>query len=460
VTNPSTDDVLLFGGGLFDPFFGDTWTWDGSQWSLRHPSISPSPRGQAAAVYDPNSQSVVLFGGGNSSGSLADTWTWDGSTWSQQQPTTSPSARQDAAMAFDPATGQLVLFGGNTVVGNMFAYSNDTWTWDGSNWTEQHPLAPPAGRDGATLIYDPASGRLLLFGGDTLNSLMQDTWAWDGSQWTQLSPLHSPPARFHAASFHDPASGEPVVFAGFGTSGSHYLDDTWAWNGSDWAQVDTPVHPYGRQGAGIADGTAATPPLLFGGDTISAFYLSDSWVWAATSQPVQLNAVVSGKVHGMAGTFDIDLPLTGSPGIECRSGGANGDYTMVFTFANGLTNVASASVTNGSGSVTSNNIDSNDARNYIVNLTGVTNAQVITVSLANVTDSAGGFSSTVSAQMGVLLGDVDASGRVDAADVSLVRQQTLQPITSANFREDINASGRIDAADVSIVRQQTLTSLP
>jgi hypothetical protein len=62
--------------------------------------------------------------------------------------------------------------------------------------------------------------------------------------------------------------------------------------------------------------------------------------------------------------------------------------------------------------------------------------------------------------MGVLVGDVNASGRVDAADVSLVRQQTLQPIDSTNFREDVNTSGRIDAADVSIVRQQTLTSLP
>jgi hypothetical protein len=62
--------------------------------------------------------------------------------------------------------------------------------------------------------------------------------------------------------------------------------------------------------------------------------------------------------------------------------------------------------------------------------------------------------------MGVLLGDVNGSGRVDAADVSLVRQQTLQPITFSNFREDVNASGRIDAADVSVVRQQTLTSLP
>jgi hypothetical protein len=60
----------------------------------------------------------------------------------------------------------------------------------------------------------------------------------------------------------------------------------------------------------------------------------------------------------------------------------------------------------------------------------------------------------------VLLGDVNASGRVDAADVSQVRQQTLQQVGSSNFRTDINATGRIDAADVSVARQQTLTSLP
>jgi len=177
-----------------------------------------------------------------------------------------------------------------------------------------------------------------------------------------------------------------------------------------------------------------------------------------TPRPAQLTSVVSRKLHGSAGTFDVDL--TGGSGIECRSGGANGDYLLVFTFANMLTNVDSASVTVGTGSVVSSDIDSSDAHNVIVNLTGVTNAQVITVSLTNVTDSTGNFSSSASASMGVLLGDVNASGRVDAADVSLVRQQTLQSVTNSNFRADIDTSGRIDAADVSIARQQTLTFLP
>jgi hypothetical protein len=167
--------------------------------------------------------------------------------------------------------------------------------------------------------------------------------------------------------------------------------------------------------------------------------------------------VVSRKVHGGGGTFDIDL--TGGNGIECRSGGETGDYILVFSFPNPLTSVYSASVTSGSGTVSSSAIDSSDAHQYIVNLTGVANAQYLTVALNGVVDVAANIGD-VSGTMGVLVGDVNASRRVDAADVSSVRQQTLQSVTTSNFCNDINASGRIDAADVSIARQQTLTSLP
>jgi hypothetical protein len=64
--------------------------------------------------------------------------------------------------------------------------------------------------------------------------------------------------------------------------------------------------------------------------------------------------------------------------------------------------------------------------------------------------------------MGLLLGDVNSSGRVDGTDVSLVRQQNFQPLTQTppTFREDINVSGRIDGTDVSLARQQNFTVLP
>ena len=162
---------------------------------------------------------------------------------------------------------------------------------------------------------------------------------------------------------------------------------------------------------------------------------------------------VSRKTHGTAGTFDIDLPLSGPVGIESRSGGSpTGNHTIVVSFVTPITAVASATC---AGNPATTTISGNQVT---VNCTAVPNAQTIAINVMGVTD--GTHTANVSIPMGVLLGDVNASRRVDAADVSLVRQQTLQAITTSNFREDINTSGRIDAADVSIARQQTLTSLP
>jgi len=173
---------------------------------------------------------------------------------------------------------------------------------------------------------------------------------------------------------------------------------------------------------------------------------------------VPVLGVASRKVHGSAGAFDVELPLDGS-GIECRSGGVNGDYTIVFTFVNPLSHVDGASITQGTGTISSSEIGS-DPRQYIVNLTGVTNAQRLGVALSNVRDVTGDFSDAISISLGVLLGDVNGSGDVDSADVFLVRQQTLHNVTTSNFRQDINASGDIDSADVFLAQKQTLTSLP
>jgi hypothetical protein len=189
--------------------------------------------------------------------------------------------------------------------------------------------------------------------------------------------------------------------------------------------------------SGVPPRVTYTPAAGYTGPDAFSFKANDGFVDSniasvniAVAPPATLISVASRKVHGGAGAFDADLPLAGTRGIECRSGGANGDYMLVFTFANTLTNVGGASVTSGTGLVSSSNIDSNDARSYIVNITGVSNAQVINISVTNVTDSAGDFSPAVAGSMGILLGDINASGRVDAADVSSVRQQTLQPVTT------------------------------
>jgi hypothetical protein len=165
--------------------------------------------------------------------------------------------------------------------------------------------------------------------------------------------------------------------------------------------------------------------------------------------------IVSRKIHGSAGPFNIDLPLTGNPGIECRSGGATNDYQLVFTFANSVTFI-SAAVTGGAGSVSDSG--GSGTATVTVNLTGVTNAQRITVTLLGVNN--GTTTGDVGVQMGMLIGDTNNSGGLTAADVGQTKAQSGQTATAANFRTDVNASGSISAADIALVKSKSGTTLP
>jgi hypothetical protein len=166
---------------------------------------------------------------------------------------------------------------------------------------------------------------------------------------------------------------------------------------------------------------------------------------------------VSRKTHGSAGDFDVDLPLTGKPGIEDRTGGASGNHTVIITFAVPVT-VGSASVTPGAGGTGSVNGMSVNNSQVTVNLTNVSNAQTLSVNLIGV--AGGGNSGNVSIPMSVLLADVNSTGLVDGNDVSAVQSNTRQPVNNMTFRYDVNSTGNIDGNDVSITQGQTRTSLP
>lgn len=171
----------------------------------------------------------------------------------------------------------------------------------------------------------------------------------------------------------------------------------------------------------------------------------------------QLVSVVSRKVHGAAGSFDIPVPLGGTPAVECRSGGAGNQHTLVFTFENTLTSVGSVAVTGG-GSGTGV-IDNTDQHRYIATVTGVANAQTITVTLNDVHDTANNVGA-VSAMLGILLGDTSGNGLVNASDISQTKSQSGQAVTTSNFRNDVNVNGAINASDISTVKSASGTALP
>jgi hypothetical protein len=172
--------------------------------------------------------------------------------------------------------------------------------------------------------------------------------------------------------------------------------------------------------------------------------------------PPSLSKVVSEKVHGSSGTFDIDL--TSGNAIECRSGGANGDYSMVFTFINPVSvtgGPAQASVTSGTGVVTDVTVNGTE---ITVNLGQVLNAQKIMVTLFSVSD--GTHTGDVSASMNVLIGDTNGDGVVNSADIGQTKSQSGHSVGGTNFREDLNADGVINSADIGLVKSRSGTGLP
>jgi uncharacterized delta-60 repeat protein len=174
-----------------------------------------------------------------------------------------------------------------------------------------------------------------------------------------------------------------------------------------------------------------------------------------TSSTLNFTAV-SRKVHGTEGAFDIPLPLTGAPGVECRSGGAGNNYQIVFNFGGPVT-FTTASVTSGSGAVTS--VSGNGTATAFVNLSGVTSGQRITVTLASATD--GTITTDATVQMGILIGDTTGNGSVSASDIGQVKGQSGQPVTQSNFRLDVTASGEaINASDIGLVKSRSGTQLP
>lgn len=180
--------VVVFGGlsedgGQTNDYLSDLWTFDGTTWRQQPASGPPS---RANAMMSALGNTLVLFGGSTSSDGdasmgasgnlLSDTWTWDGSAWTQRA-SSGPSARAEAVVA--PLHGQLILFGGETADGNV---SSETWSWNGSTWSALDVVGPSARR---AAVMTPVGGKLLLFGGlDASGTALADAWTFDGSNWT------------------------------------------------------------------------------------------------------------------------------------------------------------------------------------------------------------------------------------------------------------------------------------
>ncbi len=266
--------AVMFGGydGNNTTALGDTWTYEGTNWTPSTPATAPDARWGHAMAFDNRRARTVLFGGFRPGvGSVADTWEFDGTTWTQLATANAPAGRAYHAMAFDSVRNRMVAFGG---LGNALATLGDTWTFDGVDWMQVATANAPSARRGAAIAFDAARGKTVLFGGGNGTTNFNDTWTFDGTSWTQRTTTAAPSARWQAAATFDAVRGRIVLHGGADVAFATNYGDTWEWNDTNWAQTST-GGPSARHGAGLVYDARRGAAVMFGGR--GAGFGADTW---------------------------------------------------------------------------------------------------------------------------------------------------------------------------------------
>jgi len=180
--------IYLYGGsGTNGGFLSDMWTWDGSAWAQLTLTGS-TPGGRYGHSMVTLGSTIVLFG--NVAGPT-DTWTFDGTSWTQAAtvgPTGDPGGLSDSRgfQAMAALGSKVFLFGGEQDANHIL---NDTWAWDGTSWKQVTTANPPPARfhAGMTTYQD----KIVMFGGASAvpngPGFYDDTWTFDGTTWTEVA---------------------------------------------------------------------------------------------------------------------------------------------------------------------------------------------------------------------------------------------------------------------------------
>jgi len=229
-----TESIVLFGGiSSTGTGLDDTWTFNGT-WTKENPTTSPPYLAYYSMAYDAANNTVVLAGGQGAGGNES-TWVWNGGNWNKivSTPFTAPNNLVGATMSYDPALGANILFGG-FLNGSHAHFATGTWEWNGSTWSELTTATTPPLRQNAVSFYDTKAGGVVVFGGYEPSlpapSLGNDTWVFNGTDWSQLVTTSSPEPRVSAQAAQGANYGPPLLFGGYDSSiakYSGYLHDTW-----------------------------------------------------------------------------------------------------------------------------------------------------------------------------------------------------------------------------------------
>jgi N-acetylneuraminic acid mutarotase len=281
------NNLLLFGGwGGGSNYYDGAWSYDltANTWTKMTPTgASPSARASQAVALDPVANRLIVFGGFDGAKYYNDLWAYDvtGNAWTALSPTgLSPAARQGHSLVYDPDSKKMILFGGY----DGSTQYNDTWAYDpaANTWADLKPSGDlPAARDSQAMAYDPDDKMILLFGGWSTTRQFDDTWAYDPARnsWTTLKTADgAPTARALHQMVYDTAIKKLVLFGG-GTSSATF-GDTWLFDFPERSWISAAAAgnpPPARAGHAMVYDSVTRDILLFGGSNGIGTYFNDLW---------------------------------------------------------------------------------------------------------------------------------------------------------------------------------------
>ncbi len=332
----AADRGVLFGGfhnlGIRFEHLNDLYAFNPttSAWtSLDTGGTAPSPRGFGVFKYVPHRGDFILFGGWNiepqgfggnvTGGFFNDVWRLSvdaaagTAVWTQVTTTgTPPAARAATCSAYDAARHKLIVFGGQTgYVGTAAVMDNQTWELDVDTlaWTLVNASNPPEARGFCAAAFDDADGKMLVYGGQDVDTLLGGAFTYDPQTqaWTQQQLVDLDRGTIDdPGTAYSPLLGKVVMFGGrvIGGTSSVYSDETWTLDlqaggppvadaGPDQSVDETSVVSLDGSASSDPDGTAL------------------SFTWTQTAGPaVTLDNPSSATPQFTAPTVTADTVLT------------------------------------------------------------------------------------------------------------------------------------------------------
>lgn len=224
--------------------------------------------------------------------------------WTQASPTNTPSIRRAGAMAFDPVGNRLLLYGGLDL--SPTPIRADVHAFAGTTFTLLTPANAPPARWGHAMATDWTRQRIVAFGGRSPSFYVDanDTWEWDGTNWARVTTAVSPPARHGHGLAFDEARGRMVLFGGSDADGVR--SDTWEYDGTTWSPIAPTLSPPARECAVLVHDAGRRVTVLHSGQDAGppVFRFDDTWEYDGGNWRQVATATTPPARYRAAGVFD------------------------------------------------------------------------------------------------------------------------------------------------------------